>query len=51
MNVAREQGMHTVELNLDPGETSSLFDESIPGPASTVVPAFVRRLLEEAERG
>ncbi|HPE61767.1 MAG TPA: NAD-dependent protein deacylase [Thiolinea sp.] len=51
VNVAREQGMHTVELNLDPGETSSLFDESIPGPASTVVPAFVRRLLEEAERG
>ena len=37
---------HTVELNLEPSEGHSLFDERHYGPASEVVPAFVERLLQ-----
>jgi len=37
----------TVELNLEPSAGASLFDEAIHGPAATVVPAFVARLLAE----
>lgn len=36
---------HTVELNLEPSEGASLFDEAIHGPATQVVPAFVDALL------
>lgn len=36
---------HTVELNLEPSEGASLFDEAIHGPATEVVPAFVERVL------
>jgi NAD-dependent deacetylase len=39
---------HTVELNLEPSEGATLFAEKIYGPATTVVPAFVERLLREA---
>lgn len=35
----------TVELNLDPSEGRSWFDEAIHGPATDIVPAFVDRLL------
>ncbi|MCS6855911.1 MAG: NAD-dependent protein deacylase, partial [Elioraea sp.] len=35
----------TLELNLEPSEGSHLFDESIHGPATKLVPAFVERLL------
>jgi NAD-dependent deacetylase len=42
---AREHGAHTVELNLEPSEGASLFDEAIYGRATQVVPAFVDRLL------
>ncbi|MBM3564564.1 MAG: NAD-dependent deacylase [Alphaproteobacteria bacterium] len=38
----------TVELNLEPSEGASVFEESEYGPASVIVPAFVRELLEEA---
>lgn len=38
-------GAHTVELNLEPSAGATLFDQSIHGPASTVVPAFVAELL------
>jgi NAD-dependent deacetylase len=38
---------HTVELNLEPSEGHSLFEERIYGPASEVVPAYVARLLEK----
>ncbi|HYF09294.1 MAG TPA: Sir2 family NAD+-dependent deacetylase [Acetobacteraceae bacterium] len=38
----------TVELNLEPSEGTSLFDEAIHGPATQVVPAFVARLLDGA---
>jgi NAD-dependent deacetylase len=35
----------TVELNLEPSEGSSLFDEAVHGPATEVVPRFVAELL------
>ncbi len=42
---ARMNGAHTVELNLEPSESASLFAEAIHGPATEVVPAYVERLL------
>lgn len=40
---AAEQGAHTVELNLEP--TSHLFDEGRYGPATQVVPEYLRTLI------
>jgi len=37
---------HTVELNLEPSQGHSLFEERIYGPATQVVPAYVERLLK-----
>lgn len=37
---------HTVELNLQPTEAASVFDEAIHGPATEVVPRFVGDLLK-----
>jgi NAD-dependent deacetylase len=42
---ARAAGAHTVELNLEPSEGRSLFAEAVHGPATSVVPAYVDRLL------
>jgi NAD-dependent deacetylase len=43
---ARASGAaRTVELNLEPSEGFSLFEERIYGPATEVVPAYVERLL------
>lgn len=42
---AGASGAHTVEINLDNSDNTSLFAEVIRGPASTTVPAFVDRLL------
>jgi len=39
----------TVELNLEPSEGASLFDEAHHGPATRIVPAFVERLLRDAD--
>jgi NAD-dependent deacetylase len=44
--VTRENGAHTVELNLEPSEGASFFAEAIHGPATQIVPAYVDRLLE-----
>src|SRR3546814_19137205 len=38
---------HTVELNLEPSEGYSLFDERRYGRASVEVPAFVERVLAD----
>lgn len=38
-------GARTVELNLEPSESHELFDERIYGPATQVVPDYVRRLI------
>lgn len=42
---ARAAGAHTVELNLEPSEGASLFAETFHGPATQVVPEYVRTLL------
>jgi NAD-dependent deacetylase len=43
---ARAAGAHSVELNLEPSEGAYYFAEARHGPASKVVPAYVRELLE-----
>ena len=45
VTLAKRAGAHAVELNLEPSEGASLFDEAIHGPATKVVPEFVDRLL------
>ena len=45
VEVAREAGAHTVELNLEPSAVQSQFSEKHYGPASKVVPEFVKQLL------
>jgi len=42
---ARANGARTVELNLEPSETKEHFSESLYGPATEIVPAYVDRLL------
>ncbi|PSJ61442.1 NAD-dependent deacylase [Pseudaminobacter soli (ex Li et al. 2025)] len=42
---ARLAGAHTVELNLEPSEGFSSFEEALYGRATEVVPAFVSRIL------
>ena len=46
VGLARRAGAHTVELNLEPSEGVTLFQEAIHGPATEVVPAFVERVLK-----
>ncbi len=46
--LARKAGARTVELNLEPSQGASLFAEAVYGPATRVVPAFCRKLLQEA---
>ena len=43
--IARRAHAKTVEINLEPSQSSSLFDERILGPAGKEVPKFVDRLL------
>lgn len=45
---ARHHGARTLELNLDPSDTSRLFDETRLGPASEVVPAWVAEMVGQA---
>jgi NAD-dependent deacetylase len=46
VQTVRSQGRaHSIELNLEPSESASLFAESRLGPASRLVPAFVEELL------
>lgn len=47
---ARLQGAHTVELNLEPSQVGSEFDEKNYGLASEVVPAWVHGLLSNLGR-
>jgi NAD-dependent deacetylase len=42
---ARAAGAHTVELNLEPSEGAQHFAEDRHGPASEIVPAYLRELL------
>jgi NAD-dependent deacetylase len=43
---ARRAGAHTVELNLEPSQSASLFAERNYGRASKIVPEYVVRLIE-----
>ncbi|MEC8442712.1 MAG: Sir2 family NAD+-dependent deacetylase [Pseudomonadota bacterium] len=45
VEVARESGAHTVEINLEPSQRAATFHQSIHGPASTAVPEFFSALL------
>ncbi|AFJ47471.1 Sir2 family NAD+-dependent deacetylase [Shimwellia blattae] len=44
---ARLQGAHTVELNLEPSQVGSEFEEKHYGLASEVVPEYVRKIIAE----
>jgi len=45
VKVARDAGAKSIELNLEPSLQTSLFDERMLGPATTVVPLFVEGLI------
>ena len=47
VQVAKESGAHTIEANLEPGVTNALFDESMTGPASHIVPKWVDDLISK----
>ena len=49
--MASENGAYTIELNLEPSEGRTFFDEAIEGKATQIVPAFVDRLLTASARG
>ena len=42
---ARQAGAHTVELNLEPSDGISLFEEAVHGNATEIVPTYVDRLI------
>ncbi len=48
VQAARMAGARTVELNLEPSESATLFDEAVYGPAGTVAPDWFGQLLEAA---
>lgn len=50
VELAQAYGITTCELNLEPSDNARLFDESIYGPASEIVPAFAARVLREPAR-
>ncbi len=45
---AKSRGARTVELNLEPSAGASLFDETVHGRATEIVPAYVAELLGHA---
>ena len=45
VQTARYCGAHTLEINLEPSLGSIFFEESRTGPASALVPAWVKQLL------
>lgn len=46
---ARELGIRTSEINLDPSDNAYLFDERHYGPASEAVPQWVERMVKVLE--
>ncbi|HTH96436.1 MAG TPA: NAD-dependent deacylase [Stellaceae bacterium] len=47
VSIATEAGARTVELNLEATRGSGLFDKSVQGPATDIVPRFVGGLLRD----
>jgi NAD-dependent deacetylase len=43
--MARRHGVPTCEINLEPADNASLFDQAIYGPASDCVPAWCEKIL------
>lgn len=46
----RQPRAHTVELNLEPTGSKSLFHEHIYGPATEIVPPYIARILKQGWR-
>lgn len=46
VQAARQNGARTLELNLEPSETSRLFDDTRLGPATRLVPEWARTLRD-----
>ncbi len=46
-HVRRFTQAHTVELNMEPSAGATFFHETIYGPATSIVPAYVERILTE----
>lgn len=49
VQLAKEAGAHTIEVNVAPSATNSLFDESLSGVATAKVPELVERLIKHIE--
>ncbi|WP_315710438.1 Sir2 family NAD+-dependent deacetylase [Brenneria uluponensis] len=47
---AHSHGAYTIEMNLEPSQVESQFDEKIYGPASQIVPEFVGAWLSRRKR-
>ena len=47
LQMAQVYGAKTVELNLEPSESASRFDDARYGPASQIVPDFFAELSEQ----
>ena len=47
---ARDLGVRTAEINLEPSDNAGIFDERLYGPASRVVPQWVGALIAGFER-
>jgi len=45
VDLARDSGAKTLELNLEPGDRTGAFDTGREGPASVLVPAWVDEVL------
>jgi NAD-dependent deacetylase len=45
VSIARRLGARTCELNLEPSDNASVFDDGRYGPASQVVPEWAEQLL------
>lgn len=48
---ARERGVETKELNLEPSENASLFDSARYGPATEIVPAWTQEIVASLDGG
>ncbi len=46
VQLARRSGAHTIELNLEPSDGVSNFNEAIHGKATEIVPSFVEQILK-----
>lgn len=51
VQAARMAGARTVELNLEPSEGATLFEEVVYGPAGTVVPGWFAGLAGDTSKG